>query len=414
MKTLNVLFLNNFFYLRGGSERVMFEEMRLLKEAGHRVAVFTRAYPLNQSSPYERFFPPEMQRDRYTLSIDGLKTVREIFYSSTAREGLRRMVEVFTPDVVHAHNIYGGLSTAVLDAVKEAKVPVLMTLHDHKLICPSYLMVNRGNVCERCKGRRFHQAILARCHKDSILASAVYAAESYFSHSLKKYEVVKFFICPSRFLLDKHVEFGFDAERMVHIPNPVRLMNGGAEDRPGEHLLYFGRISREKGIMTLIEAYRRAGLDVPLLIAGDGPERRNLEGVVRRANLSRITFTGYLDSNTLAEALKSARAVIVPSECYENAPMAILESFSSGRPVIGANIGGIPEMVEHGVNGYLFEPSNVDDLREKLRALVSLPDGRLKEMGRSARLTVERSYSAERHYEALMKTYRRVLEGSPR
>ena len=358
MKTLNVLFLNNFFYLRGGSERVMFEEMRLLKDAGHRVAVFTRAYPLNQSSPYERFFPPEIQRDRYTLSIDGLRTVREIFYSSTAREGLRRMIRVFTPDVVHAHNIYGGLSTAVLDAVKELLLPVVMTLHDLKLICPSYLMVNRGKVCERCKGRRFYRAVLARCHKNSILASAVYAAESYFSHFLKKYEGVKLFICPSRFLLNKHLDFGFDAERMVHIPNPVRIMNGGAERYPGEHLLYFGRISREKGLRTLIDAYRGAGIDVPLLIAGEGPERRELEDIVRLDNSSRITFTGHLDADALAEAVKSARAVIVPSECYENAPMAILKSLGMGRPVIGANIGGIPEMVEHGVNGYRSASGN--------------------------------------------------------
>jgi len=205
---LKILFLNNFNYLRGGSERVLFEEMLMMREAGHEVAIFTRSYPQNLSARYERFFPAAIQRDRYRISLQSLKTVREMLYSPSALRGMRSLFKEFRPDVIHAHNIYGGLSTAVLDAAKETETPVVMTLHDLKLLCPSYLMLNHGSVCERCKGKHFYHAVLTRCHKGSTLASVVYAVESYFSHLAGKYNPVRYFITPSKFLLSKHLESG--------------------------------------------------------------------------------------------------------------------------------------------------------------------------------------------------------------
>jgi len=406
---MKILFLNNFFYLRGGSEKVLFEEMRMLQEAGHEVAIFTRSYPLNQSSPYERFFPAEMQRDRYSISLEGLKTVREIIYSSSARHGLRRLIKEFRPDLVHAHNIYGGLSTSVLDTLKEAKIPAVMTLHDLKLLCPGYLMLNHGQICERCKGKRFYHAVLSKCHKDSAVASAIYATESYFSHFRGKYDSVKIFIAPSRFLLNKHRDCGFEAERFVYIPNPADLEGIAPSGHAGSYLLFFGRLAKEKGIRTLIAAFGRVKTDMLLYIAGDGADREALNDMAVRQRDERIRFMGFLAAEPLGKAVDSATAVILPSECYENAPMAILESFSRGKPVIGANMGGIPEMIDDGVNGFLFKPGDAEDLRKKLELFLALPGKRIKEMGRAARSKVETEYSAVSHYERLMRAYGRAL-----
>jgi glycosyltransferase involved in cell wall biosynthesis len=402
---MKILFLNNFYYLRGGSERVLFEEMRMLQERGHEVAIFTRSYPRNQSSSYECFFPAEMQRDSYSISLNGLRTVREIIYSSSARHGLRRLLGEFRPDLVHAHNIYGGLSTSVLDAMKEKKTPVVMTLHDLKLLCPSYLMLNHGQVCERCKGTKFYHAALTRCHKDSTVASTIYAAESYFSHLFRKYASVKLFIAPSLFLLNKHREFGFEAGRFVHIPNPASLDGIAAPQEAGRYLFYFGRISREKGLRTLITAFGKVQTDMPLYIAGDGADRGEVEEMATQDQKERIRFMGHLKAAQLGKAIDSARVVILPSECYENAPMAILESFSHGKPVIGARIGGIPEMIDDGVNGFLFEPGNAMNLQKKLELFLALPADRVLEMGGVARSKVECEYSAQAHYERLMKAY---------
>jgi glycosyltransferase involved in cell wall biosynthesis len=409
---MRVLFLNNFYYLRGGAERVLFEEMRMLREAGHEVAIFTRMDPRNQSAPYERLFPKAIQRDTYRVSLDGVRTVQEMLYSPSARQGVRRLLEEFKPNLVHAHNIYGGLSTAVLDALKEKKTPAVMTLHDLKLLCPSYLMLNHGRVCERCKGRRFHHAVLTKCHKDSYLASAVYASESCFSHRFRKYDAMSLFIAPSLFLLNKHREFGFDASRFIHVPNPARLDSIAASHQRGRYLLYFGRLSVEKGIRTLITAFGKVRTDQYLYIAGDGADRQTMEDMVQRERKEHIKFTGYLTSAPLGQAIDGAIAVILPSECYENAPMAILEAFSRGKPVIGARIGGIPEMIDDGVNGYLFEPGNASDLQNKLETFLALSENRVLEMGKAAQSKVEREYSAQSHYEGLMKAYGHALEAA--
>jgi glycosyltransferase involved in cell wall biosynthesis len=409
---MKILFLNNFNYLRGGSERVMFEEMRMLQDAGHETAVFTRAYQQNQSALYERFFPDEIQRDKYSISLKGVRTLKELLYSRQARLGLQHLLEEFKPDLVHAHNIYGGLSTSVLDALKEKNVPTVMTLHDLKLLCPSYLMLNHGRVCERCKGNRFYHAVLTKCHKNSYLASAIYASESYFSHLSGKYDAVDLFIAPSLFLLNKHREFGIDANRFVHIPNPVVPADNAVYREPGGYLLYFGRISREKGLRTLIAAYTKLKTDLPLLIAGDGADRASVEKMVTRDQKEQIQFMGYLTAGPLGMAIDAARAVILPSECYENAPMAILESFSRGKPVIGARIGGIPEMIDDGVNGYLFEPGNAADLQQKLKMFLSLPADHVMEMGRAAQSKVESEYTAGSHYEQLMKAYCKAMAKS--
>jgi glycosyltransferase involved in cell wall biosynthesis len=221
---------------------------------------------------------------------------------------------------------------------------------------------------------------------------------------------VKLFIAPSLFLLNKHHEFGFDPVRFVHIPNPAGMEVSSLSDQPGGYLLYFGRLSREKGVRTLITAFQNLRTPgIPLYIAGDGPERKDVEQIASQRKNNEIKFMGYLTTEPLRKAIDSARAIILPSEWYENAPMAILESFSRGKPVIGANIGGIPELIDDGVNGYLFEPGNAIDLRNKLELFLALPDDHVREMGRAAKCKVQREYTAGRHYEQLMQAYEQAV-----
>ena len=404
---MKILFLNNFFYLRGGSERVLFDEMRLLREAGHQVAIYTRRHEKNEPAEFEEFFPPHLDLESVRPSLKGVGTVKELIYSDVSRRGLREVIRRFRPDIAHAHNIYGRLSLSVLDELRAAGVPVVMTLHDLKMLCPSYLMLNAGQVCERCKGHRYHHAVLTRCHKGSYPASLVYALESCLNHGLGKYRSVSRFISPSRFLRDKCLEYGWEGEKMTYLPNFIEPPPTQEQHAPGEYLLYIGRLSREKGVGTLLQAYRRLKRPIPLVIVGEGPEREALQREAVDAGLP-VTFTGHLSGGALRAARNGARGVVMPSEWYENAPLSLLEAFAAGKPVLGARIGGIPEMIEDGVNGFLFEPRAASSLAESIDRYLSLPDPVLVSMGEAARAKVAQEFAPQRHLDMLLELYLQV------
>ena len=405
---MKILFLNNFSYLRGGSERVLFEEMRVLRNAGHVVAIYSRTHENNGPSEFSKYFPCAMDTRHPGMSMSALRTAGELIYSRSARLGLRDVIKLFRPDIAHAHNIYGRLSLSVLDELKAAKVPVVMTLHDFKVLCPSYLMLNRGRVCELCKGRRYYHAVLTRCHKGSYAASLVYAVESAFNHCSNKYGSVARFIAPSKFLRDKCIEYGMDAYRIDYLPNFIDADRFPVSGNSGKHILYFGRLSREKGIDTLLDAYKQISQDIGLIIVGDGPERKRLESRVAHDGLN-VRFTGYLDGMKLRSAITDAKVVVMPSEWSENAPLSLLESFAYGKPVIGSKIGGIPELIDDGINGYLFETGNAAALKNMLEQVLSLNDETVAEMGQAARRKVVDQYGTKSHYENLMNIYAKVL-----
>lgn len=406
---MNLLFLNNYHYLRGGSERVFFNEMGLLKEHGHKVNAFARSHTRDVAAEYSSYFPEDIQTESINLSLEAVKTLKEIIYSKDAKQSLNELLSHFQPDIAHAHNIYGRLTSSVLDLLYERNIPTLLTLHDYKLICPSYKLLCNSRICEDCKGGNFYMAVRNKCHKDSFAASAIYAFESYFNQLFQKFKRnVRFFIAPSLFLKNKLIDFGWPGKKIEYIPNYLVLSEFEPKYAPGKYFLYLGRLSAEKGVSTLIKAFMKIKSDkVNLWIVGEGPVRNQLEEIASAD--SRIRFTGYLSGNKLKQTTSDALAVIVPSEWYENASISILESFAFGKPVVGSRIGGIPEMVEEGLNGYLFEPGNVDDLKDKLELMLSKPNKDIEQMGKAARDKVEREYNAELHYERLMEVYNKAL-----
>jgi glycosyltransferase involved in cell wall biosynthesis len=283
-----------------------------------------------------------------------------------------------------------------------------MTLHDLKLLCPSYLMLNHGEVCELCQGKQFYHAVMTRCHKNSVAGSAIYAIESYLNRLFGKYEKIAGFIAPSRFFHDKCVQFGWPPEKLVYLPNFIEDLPDNAAETTRGNLLCFGRLSREKGVKTLIKAYSALSSPPPLVIAGDGPQRSELETLARDTRMP-VTFTGHLMQAEMQTALHHAKAVIMPSEWYENAPLSLLEAFAYGKPVVGARIGGIPEMIDDGINGLLFEAGSIDDLRTKLEFITKLPDEHLAAMGHAGRQMVTKHFSSQAHYKGLISIYEDVL-----
>jgi len=241
---MRILFLNNYYYIRGGSERIFFGEIDIMKKHGHATAGFSRQHPSNLPSEYAGFFPPDIVTEKISISWTAAKALKEIIYSGNARDNLDRLISEFKPDIAHIHNMYGRLTTSVLDLLTRRNIPAVMTLHDYKLSCPSYRFMYENRICEDCRGGRYYMAIRNRCHKDSYVASAAIALESYFNTWLHKYKKnIYRFVSPSRFLRDKFIQFGWPREQIRYIPNFLDLTQFEPNYTRGNYFLYIGRLS---------------------------------------------------------------------------------------------------------------------------------------------------------------------------
>jgi glycosyltransferase involved in cell wall biosynthesis len=401
---MKFLFVNNFYYLRGGSERVFYDEIAMLEQKGHQVAPYSRQFDKNLTSPYSAYFSSPISYENVSL-LKKVTVAAKLIYSFENRRQAGQLMDDFKPDLIHCHNIYGRITTAILDAARVRNIPIVMTLHDYKLVCPAYLMLREGCVCDQCGGKAFYHCATKSCHKGSLIPSFVYTAEAYMSRILSKYDNVRYYLCPSQFLLEKHAQAGIPRERLVYLPNFLHMEKFTPDYRPGEYILYAGRLSHEKGVTTLLKAM--CGLNLPLKIVGDGPLRQELESLARNEGLNHVEFLGYRSGEDLKALFAGAAFLAFPSEWYENAPMTILEAFASGKPVIGSRIGGTPEMVREGKTGLLFEPGDVEDLRRAINQLFS-DKSLIIQMGRTARKQVEKENCAESHYQQLSKIYSRA------
>jgi glycosyltransferase involved in cell wall biosynthesis len=402
---MKLIFANNYYYIRGGAERVFFDEMEILKSHNHEAIPFSRHYEKNLLSNYSKYFPSSFKYENVGF-LEKISATFKLIYSIEAKQNFSGLLTCFKPDLIHAHNIYGRLTSSIVDSAKIKGIPVVMTLHDYKLICPSYLMLFNRKVCERCKGRKFYNCILTKCHKDSLAASLVYTIETYFNYYFKKYEWIKYFICPSKFSFKKHLEAGISEKKLVHIPNFINVKNLEPDYELGGYILFVGRLSQEKGVLTLIKAVK--GLDIELKIVGDGPIREEYENYIRNESITNVTFEGYRVGEKLKNLYKNAAFVVFPSECYEVFGLIAVEAFAHGKPVIGSNIGAIPEIIINEKTGLLFEPGNYNELREKIKSLLT-NTALITQMSKDARKMVEKEYNTELHYKRLMEVYGKAI-----
>lgn len=400
-----LLNVNSYHYRRGGADKVYFEHAELMASQGWRNAYFAMHHPRNLPSEWSAHFVEEIEFGHDYSPLEKLRKAATAVYSFEARRKLRTLLQDYRPDVAHLHNIYHHLSPSILPVLSEAGVPTLMTAHDLKIACPNNKMYADDAVCERCRGGRFQSVVMQRCAKNSLALGTVLAAEAWLHRALGSYRHVDRIIVPSRFFIDKFVEWGWDRERFVHVPNWVDCEGTVPAYRPGDYFLYVGRLAAEKGVATLVSAALAAG--VRLLVAGDGPMRPALEAMIGHSP-GRVELLGHCSGDRLADVVRGARAVVVPSQWYENAPLSVLESFAAGKPVIGARIGGIPELIDAGESGWLFEPGDTQGLVDLLLGVQAMPDAALAWMGRAARRRVALDFSRDRYLASILSVYASV------
>ncbi len=399
-----LLSVNSYHYRRGGSDIVYLDHAALFERHGWTNAFFSMQHPKNIPDVSDSYFAERIDYEDGSSLRTRLSQAARIIYSQDAQRRLSALLDRNPVDVAHFHIIHHHLSPSVLVEAKRRGIPTVMTAHDLKLACPNYKMMNADGLCERCKGGRVWNTLRHRCIKGSLPASALVTVESTVHKALDLYSKnLSAVVAPSRFYRDKLLEWGWADSQVHYIPNFIALPETGEFGEPGDHVLFFGRLAPEKGVATLIRAAAQSKM--PVMIAGNGPEEGALRQLAAQLDAP-VRFLGFLAGQDLWTAVEACRAVVLPSEWYENAPVSVLEAFARHRPVAGANIGGIPEMIEPGVTGWHFASGDVTDLAATLSAIRVTSAARLAEMGRSARAFVEAQFGEGRYYASMSALYR--------
>jgi glycosyltransferase involved in cell wall biosynthesis len=405
---MKVLLVNKFLYPAGGAEAVMFLLWRHLEAAGHAVIPFGMAHPRNVLTAYDDALVPPISYSQSVSLPAKIAAARAIWYSHEARRRLERLINATQPDIAYLHNIYHQLSPSILDALSAARVPAVMTLHDYKLACPNYRLFTEGAPCTRCVGGSFHHAVVHRCVKNSRLSALVCAIENTLHRRRGAYDYISYFIAPSRFLYDIMRRAGVPEAKLLHWPNPIDLP-AVPRSRDSGYVLYSGRLMAEKGLWTLLRAAQRLP-QYEFRIAGEGALRTAFEAWCLQQRAFNVRFLGFVPPNELVPQIRRARCLVLPSEWYENCPMALLEALAHGVPVVAAQIGGLPEYLDHGVQGLLVPPGDVAGLTQALSVLLA-DSGRAAEMGRAARKRAERNHAPRPYLDRLLALSESLIGG---
>ena len=385
---MKILSVHNSYQTPGGEDQVFAEEADLLRSHGHQVVLYHTSN--------------EQVKGKNPLILLG-----NTIWNKRIHDELRALMQRERPDVVHVHNTFPVISPAVYYAANEAAIPVVQTLHNFRMLCPAGTLFRDGHVCEECVGKRVPwPGVVHGCYRNSRLATAAGSAMLATHNYMKTWsKAVSAYIALSNFARDKFIEAGFPAEKIVVKPNFLKT-DPGVGDGSGNYALFVGRLTPEKGINTLLEAWREIGTKLPLQIAGDGPMASEVERASRE--IEGVTWLKWLPREKVLETMKNASVLIVASTWLEPFGLILAEAFAVGLPIIASNLGSMSTMVEHERTGLHFSAGNAKSLVEAVGWWSTHPTEAALMRGR-VRLEYETKYTAERNYSHMMNIYESVL-----
>lgn len=418
-----MLLVNWSWYPTGGDWTYIENLYKLYESQGHEVIPFSTHNSKNVFSPFSKTFVDsynfkELNKNK-TIG-NGIKVLKSSVVSSDALSKLELILNEHDIKIAHLHNIHHYITPAIIEKLSNRGIKILWTLHDYKIICPENSFVSNGKVCEKCMNGSFYHCATNKCKKNSFLASAVASFEAYYYHKKKVYDLVDYYLCPSNFLQQKFLEFGFKKSKLfesnlcydISIIDDFAKQNKTIKDGPSQkYILYIGRLEMIKGIHTLIEAVKNT--DIVLKVVGGGNAEDELKTLVISQNINNVEFLGFKNKPEVFELINNSLFGVCPSEWYENFPYSIAELFLFSKPVIGANIGGIPELVMEGETGLLFESGNIKQLQERV---VQLWDNEqlVKELGKNARIHAYNLYNFETHWSKLESVIQKLISPDTR
>lgn len=417
---MNILEVNKFFYKKGGSETYFFAVRDLLKEYGDVVMDFSMNHEKNEVSKFQPYFTHPVYMENKGI-LKNIHTFCHMIYSTHVSSKLTKLMhEHGQIDIAHLHNIYYQLSPSVINVLKDHEVPIVMTLHDYKIISPNYNLFTNGKIDESTKPDKYFQVVKNKSIKNSYLKSFVAFFEQWFHKKITKlYDAVDIFIAPSKFLADLIISYGIPKEKVRQLYNFIPLEKYQPKYEPGDYYVFVGRFTEEKGIRLLIEEFKKMP-DKKLVVIGSGDQEYLLRKLVEdgyftqstvahncgvssdHKSQSNIEIVGPVYAPKVFDCIREAKALIIPSIWYENNPMVVLEAMALGKPVIGANFGGIPELIDDGKTGMIYNPHLSGDLKNKLEVFEKMD---IKSMGQAGRKKVESIADPNMHYEKLMEIF---------
>lgn len=407
---MKILLVNKFHYIKGGSETYYFGLGELLKEKGHEVIYFSMKDDRNFPCGQEGYFTEHMDFNGKMDKIRMLQTGMKILYSREAKKKISALIQKEKPDVVHLNLFQRQLTHSIIDAVTKYHIPIVYTAHDLNCICPNYMMLTHGNICEACKSGHYGACFRNQCIKDSSVKSLLSAAEAYLYKWKKTYQKIDLFITPSAFYKRKIEEAAITTSPVIHMKNflPAKSVYQAVEENDS-YFLYFGRLSKEKGIMTMLKAYQESGLENPLYLAGSGDLEDEIQEYISCHQLKdRIRLMGFLSGEVLQRIVQRAKCIVLPSEWYENGPYTIMEAMAQGKPVIVSSNGGLPEIVENGETGYIARPKDTASLAECMKKMAGLSREEYRIMGERAVANAKRDFDADQYLKKLVQYYEQV------
>jgi glycosyltransferase involved in cell wall biosynthesis len=390
---LKIVIVHNVYQQPGGEDTAVSAERALLLRAGNEVNQYIR-------------HNSEIQSGGTCSNIAlGARTV----WSSVSRNELYRLLKECKPDIVHFHNTFPLISPAAYYACRDLGVPVVQTLHNYRLFCPAAAFFRDGHVCEDCLEKSRWQAVRHACFRQSRSATSAVVTMLSFHHWYGTWtKLVDCYIALSEFSRAKFIEAGLPIEKIVVKPNFV-LPEPGVGCGLREYAVFLGRLSEEKGLQTLLQAWGQVNPSCTLRIIGDGPLLNEIRSEISRSGFSNVRLDGRLPREESLKVLQGARILILPSKCYETFSMTIAEAYACGTPVIASRLGAIQEIVHDGRTGLLFTPGDADDLARKVEWAWTHPN-EMREMGQNALAEYQAKYTAERNYKMLMDVYQQAMQ----
>lgn len=406
---MKILSVNAAYYIRGGQDRYFFDLNRLLESQKNDIIPFSVKNEKNICTPFQQYFVSRIDFFNRRKPSDYIKILSRVIYSIEAKNRIASLIETTKPHIAHLHTIYHSISPSILPAIKRYRIPIVQTLSNFDLLCPNTIMFFKGRICSACKDGMYFRAALRRCLKGSFWASAVSVLEAYLHKLIKIYEKnIDIFITPSRFAMRLVTKYGIDEKKVVFIPHFTDTDKFLPSYNNDGHFVYFGRLAEGKGLMTLLKAMKSVKGAV-LYIIGEGSQEGVLKKYACDANLYNVKFFGFQDEGSLKAVLAGSMFTVFPSEEYETFGLAIIESFAMGKPVIGSNLGPVPEIIDDGINGLLFNHNNTDELSEKIQYLIDRPALRV-DMGFNARKKAEIVYSPRDHYNKMKGLFNSLIK----
>ncbi|MFA6284938.1 MAG: glycosyltransferase [Parcubacteria group bacterium] len=389
---MKILEINKFNHIRGGADKHFIDLARLFESNGDEVGVFAMSHPENLHSDFSKYFVSRVDFENGSL-FNKMKGAFRVFWSFEATRKIAKLLDEFQPDVIHIHNIYHQISPSILLEIKKRRIPIVMTVHDWKLICPNYLLNCEEPYCKKCVAGKYWHCVSKKCVKNSYAKSLIAVLGLYFHRWLKIYEKnVDLYIAPSRFVKNILVQAGFPEKKikvLAHFASVQDSQNG--KDANGEnYALYFGRISKEKNVDELIEIFK--SLPIKLVLAG------NREAGFEIPRHPNIKYAGFKNSVELAKLIKNSSFVVSASKLAETFGLVALEAISAEKPFVGYDVGGYGEMIENGANGYLVK--NKEEFKSKILEYAS---------GKATKFKFQADkFSPERYYVGIVDIFQSI------